>query len=221
MYWQQQTPAEKLFRHAEAAGSAHCKEWGSESGLLKVQQQQLTSRDILVILLDEISFQTGSYHINRVSESEHKLLFSWQAFFLLAFHQASTALCSTHLWKIHPLYLHLLSIQHQLLYLLPPKQNGSHWFHCVIEPECEPVVSMVEEPCCIKIGDLKEVIQQKWAIGIPKDIDPLTLDQWKVSVIDELQCEVTTPILPLSSQPALWLNISGPWEVIFWKLQIN
>ena len=48
-----------------------------------------------------------------------------------------------------------------------------------------------------------------------RDIDPLTLDQWKVSVIDELQCEVTTPILPLSSQPALWLNISGPWEVIF------
>lgn len=131
---------------------------GSESGLLKVQQQQLTSRDILVILLDENSFQTGSYHINRVSESEHKLLFSWQAFFSLAFHQASTALCSTHLWKRQPLHLHLLSIQHQLLYLLPPKQNGSHWLHCVIEPECEPVVSMVEEPCCIKIGDLKEVI---------------------------------------------------------------
>ena len=127
----------------------------------------------------------------------------------------------THLWKIQPLYLLLLSIQHQLLYLPPPKQNGSHWLHCVIEPECEPVVSTVEEPCCIKIGDLKEVIQQKWAIDIPKDIDPLTLDQWKVSVIDELQCEVTTPILPLSSQPALWLNISGPWEVIFWKLQIN
>jgi hypothetical protein len=53
------------------------------------------------------------------------------------------------------------------------------------------VVFTVEVSCRIEIGDLKEVIQQKRALDILKDVGPHTLELWKVSAIDESQCEVT------------------------------
>ena len=70
-----------------------------------------------------------------------------------------------------------------------PSQDGSRRLRCLIENEL--VVFNIEESCRIEIGDLKEVIQQKRAMDILKDIDPHTLDLWKVSAIDESQCEVT------------------------------
>ena len=72
-----------------------------------------------------------------------------------------------------------------------PSQDGSRRLRCVIEHEPEPVVFTVEESCHIEIGDLKEVIQQKRALGILKDVGPHTLELWKVSAIDESRCEVT------------------------------
>jgi hypothetical protein len=50
-----------------------------------------------------------------------------------------------------------------------PSQDGSRRLRCLIENE--PVVFTIEESCRIEIGDLKEVIQRKRAMGILKDID--------------------------------------------------
>ena len=46
----------------------------------------------------------------------------------------------------------------------------------------ELVVFTIEESCRIEIG---EVIQRNRAMGILKDVDPHTLDLWKVSAIDD------------------------------------
>jgi hypothetical protein len=67
-----------------------------------------------------------------------------------------------------------------------PSQDGSRRLHCLIKSES--VVFTVEDSCRIEIGDLKEVIQRKRAMGILKDIDPQTLELWKVS---ESRCEIT------------------------------
>jgi hypothetical protein len=41
------------------------------------------------------------------------------------------------------------------------------------------------------VGDLRELIQSKRALGNLKDVDPHALGLWKVSTIDESQCAVT------------------------------
>ena len=66
-------------------------------------------------------------------------------------------------------------------------QDGSRRLCCLIESKS--VVFTVEDSCRIEIGDLKKVIQRKRAMGILKDIDPHTLELWKVSAINELRCE--------------------------------
>jgi len=70
-----------------------------------------------------------------------------------------------------------------------PSQDGSRRLRCLIE--IEPVVFTVEDSCRIEIGDLKEVIQRKRAMGVLKNIDAHALDLWKVSAIDESRLEVT------------------------------
>ena len=69
-----------------------------------------------------------------------------------------------------------------------PSQDGSRRLRCLIESES--VVFTVEDSCRIEIRDLKKVIQRKRAMGILKDIDPHTLELWRVSAINELRCEV-------------------------------
>jgi len=70
-----------------------------------------------------------------------------------------------------------------------PSQDGSRRLNCLIEGES--VVFTVEESCRIEIGDLKEGIQRKRAMVILKDIDPHTLELWKVSTINKSRCQVT------------------------------
>jgi len=72
---------------------------------------------------------------------------------------------------------------------MSPSQDGSRRLHCLIEGES--VVFTVEESCRIEIGDLKEGIQRKRAMVILKDIDPHTLELWKMTAINESRCQVT------------------------------
>ena len=53
------------------------------------------------------------------------------------------------------------------------------------------MVFTVEESCRIEVEGLKEVIQRKRALSTLKDVDPHTLELWKVSTINESRCEVT------------------------------
>src|SRR5882724_537617 len=76
------------------------------------------------------------------------------------------------------------------MFTTPASQDGSRRLHCLIEGES--VVFTVEESCRIEIGDLKEVIQCK-ALGTLKDVDPHTLELWKVSAINESQVTWLTP----------------------------
>jgi Crinkler effector protein N-terminal domain len=70
-----------------------------------------------------------------------------------------------------------------------PSQDGSRWLNCLIEDES--IVFPVTVGRDRVVSDLKKEIQRERAMGILKDIDPHTLDLWKVSAIDESRCEVT------------------------------
>jgi hypothetical protein len=72
--------------------------------------------------------------------------------------------------------------------------DKSRRFHCVIE---RLVVFTVIAPCNFEVGDLKKEIQKEQALDTLKDVGLHTLELWKVSAIDESQCEVTL----LSSLP--------------------
>ena len=61
---------------------------------------------------------------------------------------------------------------------------------CLIEGE--DIVFSVTAGCNDEVSDLKESIQGKRALGRLKDIDPHTLELWKVSAIDERLCEMTS-----------------------------
>ena len=62
-------------------------------------------------------------------------------------------------------------------------QDGSRWLNCLIEGEFIIFVVTVGHNCVI--SDLKEEIQRERAMGTLKYVGPHTLEQWKVSVIDE------------------------------------
>ena len=67
---------------------------------------------------------------------------------------------------------------------------------CLIEGEdiVFPITAVRDD----EVSDLKEAIQSKRALGGLKDIDPHTLELWKVgAAVDELLCEMT---LLLSAQ---------------------
>jgi hypothetical protein len=55
------------------------------------------------------------------------------------------------------------------------------------------------------VSNLKEEIQGKRAMGVLKNIDPHTLELWKVSTINKSQCKVTwlssLPFQPNDSNP--------------------
>ena len=63
--------------------------------------------------------------------------------------------------------------------------------NCLIEGE--DIVFPVTAECDDLVGDSKESVQRKRALGSLKDIDPHDLESWKVSAIDEplLVCEMT------------------------------
>jgi hypothetical protein len=68
-------------------------------------------------------------------------------------------------------------------------QDGSCQLNCLIKGES--IIFLVTAGCNCMVSDLKEDVQRKEAMGILKDIDPHTLELWKVSAIDESRCEVT------------------------------
>ena len=63
-----------------------------------------------------------------------------------------------------------------------PIQDGSRQLHCLINGES--IVFVVTVGCDCVVSELKEEIQRKRAMGILKDVDPHTLELWKVSAID-------------------------------------
>jgi hypothetical protein len=71
--------------------------------------------------------------------------------------------------------------------------------NCLIEGE--DIVFPVTMVCNDVVSDLKEFIQNKRALGILKDIDPHTLELWKVSAIDDLLCEMTLLFLAQGIEP--------------------
>ena len=60
---------------------------------------------------------------------------------------------------------------------------------CLIEGES--IVFPVTAVCDDEVSDLKKSIQKERVLGSLKDIDPHTLELWKVSAIDEPLCEMT------------------------------
>ena len=71
-----------------------------------------------------------------------------------------------------------------------PSQDGSRRVNCLIEGES--IVFPVTVGRDWVVGELKEAIQSKRVLGTLKDVDPHTLELWKVSAIDESRlCEVT------------------------------
>ena len=145
--------------------------------------------------------------------------------------QASSLQARTSLW---PLCLPVFPSLNSVLIIMSDTQvliNDSCWLRCVIKSES--VAFTVEVSYCIKIGDLKKEIQREQAMGILKEIDPHRLQLWKVSAINELQCEVTyshnrlTLILKLtitiilaisqlrvSRVPKSWHHHGSPWRHI-------
>ncbi len=61
--------------------------------------------------------------------------------------------------------------------------------NCLIEGE--NTVFPVTAVCDDEFSDLKKSIQKERARSRLKDIDPHTLELWKVSAIDEPLCEMT------------------------------
>jgi Crinkler effector protein N-terminal domain len=70
-----------------------------------------------------------------------------------------------------------------------PSQDGSRKLNCLIEGET--VVFPVTAERDWVVGELKEAIQSKRALGTLNGVDPHTLELWKVSAIYESRCEVT------------------------------
>ena len=64
---------------------------------------------------------------------------------------------------------------------------------CLIEGEA--IVFPVTAVRDGMVGELKKLIQSKRALGSLKDIDPHTLELWKVSAIEEPLCEMTMALL--------------------------
>jgi hypothetical protein len=60
---------------------------------------------------------------------------------------------------------------------------------CLIERE--NIVFPVTVACGKEVSDLKKSIQKERALSSLKDIDPHTLELWKVSAIDDPLCEMT------------------------------
>jgi Crinkler effector protein N-terminal domain len=63
-----------------------------------------------------------------------------------------------------------------------PIQDSSRQLNCLINRES--IVFVVTVGCDCVISGLKEEIQRKRAMGILKDVDPHTLELWKVNAID-------------------------------------
>ena len=64
--------------------------------------------------------------------------------------------------------------------------DGSRKLMCLIEGESNLFEVTVSRDYAVSV--LKEEIAKKRELGILKDVDPQTLELWKVSAIDE-QCE--------------------------------
>lgn len=75
---------------------------------------------------------------------------------------------------------------------LTPSQGGFVWLNCLIEDEYR--VFRVNVGLNDVVDDLKKSIQSERALSILKNIDPHTLELLKVSIIDDLRCEVTSPL---------------------------
>ena len=63
--------------------------------------------------------------------------------------------------------------------------------NCVIEGEYK-ILQVTVEHSCWMISYLKEVIQNEAKHGTLKDVDPYTLELWKVSPINDLRFEMTS-----------------------------
>jgi hypothetical protein len=72
-------------------------------------------------------------------------------------------------------------------------------FKCLVEGET--IVFPVTAVCADEVSDLKEAIQSKRALDSLKDVDPHTLELWKVSAIDEPLCEMTLLFSAQGLQP--------------------
>ncbi|KIL57441.1 hypothetical protein M378DRAFT_171770, partial [Amanita muscaria Koide BX008] len=70
---------------------------------------------------------------------------------------------------------------------------------CLIEGE--DIVFPVTAGCNDEVSDLKKLIRSERALGSLKDIDPHTLELWKVSTIDEPLCEMTPLFSAQELQP--------------------
>ena len=66
--------------------------------------------------------------------------------------------------------------------------------YCLIEGE--DIVFPVAAVCDDEVSDLKISIQKGRAEGTLKGVDPHTLELWKVSAIDNAQCEMTLLLTP-------------------------
>jgi hypothetical protein len=70
---------------------------------------------------------------------------------------------------------------------------------CLIEGEA--IVFAVNAVCDDEVSDLKKSIQSERALGSLKDIDPHTLELWKVSATDEPLREMTLLFSAQGLQP--------------------
>ena len=69
-------------------------------------------------------------------------------------------------------------------------ETQSRRLHCLIAGES--IVFLVIMGCDYAVSQLKGVIQKERGLGTLKDVDPHTLELWKVSAIDESRlCELT------------------------------
>jgi hypothetical protein len=82
-------------------------------------------------------------------------------------------------------------------------ETQSRRLNCLIGGES--VVFLVIMGCDNVVSGLKEEIQKRRALGPLKDVDPHTLELWKVSAIDESRCGVTW-----LASPPFQLNDSNP-----------
>lgn len=68
--------------------------------------------------------------------------------------------------------------------------DGSRELNCRIAGES--IVFLVVMGCDSRVSELKEKIQKKRELGILKDVDPHSLELWKVSAIDKPRCEAAS-----------------------------
>lgn len=69
-----------------------------------------------------------------------------------------------------------------------PSQDGSRRLNCLIQGESNTFLVPVGLDCVV--SELKKEIQKERKLGVLKDVDPQTLELWKVRAIDESRCEV-------------------------------